>query len=130
MSDDTPTLAEGLAYVDRVILRTVSTDLAEAWQRIARVVRAADAYVTAPISDYAALRSELAAAVRGDVEAGEEATCGNRAEGIQLRPGWAAPVYVCDLPAGHLDEPHNNDWHQQAGGPMWRRNTRGGEEFA
>lgn len=28
--------------------------------------------------------------------------------------------YECDLPAGHLDEPHNDDRHQQCGGPIWR----------
>lgn len=73
MSDDIPTLAEDLAYVDRVIRRTPGAEVQEAWQRIQRAVRAADAYITAPISDYAAVRGELAAAVHGDVvDAGEE----------------------------------------------------------
>lgn len=47
MSDDTPTPAEALAFLEPLILRTPSTDVADAFRRVRRVVAAAQAYVDA-----------------------------------------------------------------------------------
>jgi hypothetical protein len=54
------------------------------------------------------------------------AICGDRVEGIRLRPNRTAPVYVCDLPAGHLGMRGliTGDWHQQSGAMMWRHELR------
>jgi hypothetical protein len=30
-------------------------------------------------------------------------------------------VAICNLPPGHLAEPHNDEWHQESGGLTWRR---------
>lgn len=49
--------------------------------------------------------------------------CGDVATGMAFGPAAPPPVFICDRPAAHDDE-----WHQQSGGPMWRRRTR--DEFA
>jgi hypothetical protein len=92
MSDETPTLAEDLALVDPVILRSPFAEVQQAWQRIRDAIER-----NGPL-------------------------CGHRYQALPLRPEEPTrpQVHYCDLPAGHADPWHRQtggpQWRLNAAG--------------